>query len=53
LINNYTSKPFNVVFDPPAKEDKEIIEALKELSGLKYGHDRQLVEQEISARYKF
>ncbi len=51
LINNYTSKPFNVVFDKPAQEKRDIIEALKELSSLKYGHDRQLVEQEIASRY--
>ena len=52
LINNLTSKPFNMVFDRPPKENKEIIEALKELSRLKYGRDKQLVEGEISVRYK-
>ncbi len=52
LINNLTSKPFNVVFDRPPKESREIIEALKELSRLKYGHDRTLVEQTIASHYK-
>lgn len=52
LINNLTSKPFNVVFDRPPQNNKEIIEALKELSRLKYGRDKQLVEGEISTRYK-
>jgi len=52
LINNLTSKPFNIVFDRPPKENREIIEALKELSRLKYGRDKTLVESEISARYK-
>lgn len=52
LINNLTSKPFNMVFDRPPKENKDIIEALKELSRLKYGRDKQLVENEISIRYK-
>lgn len=52
LINNLTSKPFNIVFERPPKENREIIEALKELSRLKYGRDKSLVEGEISARYK-
>ncbi|MBU3901060.1 type IV secretion system DNA-binding domain-containing protein [Patescibacteria group bacterium] len=52
LINNLTSKPFNMVFDRPPKENREIIEALKELSRLKYGRDRGLVENEINLRYK-
>ena len=52
LINNYTAKPFNIVLYPAEKGNLEIIEALKELSQLKYGHDRQLVEQEISKNYK-
>ncbi len=52
LINNLTSKPFNMVFDKPPRENREIIDALKELSRLKYGRDRQLVEQEINSRYK-
>lgn len=52
LINNLTTKPFNIVFDPPPPENREIIEALKELSRLKYGRDKQLVENEINLRYK-
>lgn len=52
LINNLTSKPFNMVFDRPPKENAEIIETLKELSRLKYGRDKQLVESEISERYR-
>jgi len=52
LINNLTSKPFNMVFDRPPQENKEIIGALKELSRLKYGRDKQLVEGEINSRYK-
>lgn len=52
LINNLTSKPFNMVFDRPPKENAEITEALKELSRLKYGRDKSLVEGEISIRYK-
>ncbi|HRY52625.1 MAG TPA: type IV secretion system DNA-binding domain-containing protein [Candidatus Portnoybacteria bacterium] len=52
LINNLTSKPFNMVFERPPKENVEITEALKELSRLKYGRDKSLVESEISTRYK-
>jgi len=52
LINNLTSKPFNLIYSRPPSENREIIESLKELSRLKYGHDRALVEQEISGRYK-
>ncbi len=52
LINSLTSKPFNLIFEKPPAENREIAETLKELSQLKYGHDRQLVEQEISKRYK-
>jgi len=52
LINNLTSKPFNVAFPLAPPVSKEIAEALKELSRLKYGRDRNLVEQEIASRYK-
>jgi hypothetical protein len=52
LINNLTSKPFNLTYDPPPAENREIIEALKELSALKFGHERALVEESISKRYK-
>jgi len=52
LINNLTSKPFNLTFSPPPSENKEITQALKELSALKFGHERALVEESISKRYK-
>ena len=52
LINNLTSKPFNIAFPRAPQENKEIADALKELSRLKYGRDRNLVEQEIASRYK-
>ncbi len=52
LINNLTSKPFNLLTYPVPKENREIIEALKELSRLKFGRDRELVEREINQRYQ-
>jgi hypothetical protein len=52
LINNLTSKPFNMAFYKAEKENVEMIEALKELTRLKYGRERALVEQEINNRYK-
>jgi hypothetical protein len=52
LINNLTSKPFNITFSRPPAGNLEMMEALKELSALKYGHDRALIEEEIAGRYK-
>ncbi len=52
LINNLTSKPFNLVTYPAPKENREAIEALKEMSRSKYGRDRQSAEQEIRSRYE-
>jgi len=52
LINNMTSKPFNLFAPRPPQENKEMVENLKELSRLKFGRDRATVEKEIEARYK-
>lgn len=52
LINNSTSKPFNIGIGRPPQPNPEMMGALKELSGLKYGRDRALVEEDINARYK-
>jgi GTPase SAR1 family protein len=52
LINNLTVKPFNLVFKKPAAASEETIAALKELTRLKYGRERALVEQEIAQRYQ-
>lgn len=52
LINNVLSKPFNISFYPPTKGDQEIANALKELSRLKYGRDRDIVNREIMERTK-
>ncbi len=36
----------------PEKGNIEIVESLKELSYLKYGRDREEIEEEIMARYQ-
>ena len=52
MLNNETSKPFNIATYPPEKGNAEIAEAIKELSRLKYGRDKIIVEREIEERYK-
>jgi len=50
LINGATSKPFNIVTIPPQKGNSEVGKAIKELSRIKYGRDRNLVELELYQR---
>lgn len=45
-------KPFSIMTLPPPKGNREIINSLKELSYLKFGRERKLVENEIMAKYK-
>ena len=52
LINNILSKPFNISFFPPTRGSQEIANALKELSRLKYGRDKMIVNREIMERTK-
>lgn len=52
LINNELTKPFNMKTYPPTKGSVEISEALKELSRLKYGRDKETVNREIMERNK-
>jgi len=52
MINNQTSKPFNLATYPPEEENPEIVDAIKEISRLKYGRDKKLVEEEISKRWQ-
>jgi len=51
-IDTQPSKPFSIVPVNPYLEqgDKEIAEALKQLSRLKYGRDKEFVEREIFRR---
>lgn len=50
LIDNTAARPFNLLVDPPAKGNTELAEGIKELSRLKFGRDRRLVESEIMER---
>ncbi|MCC2631703.1 MAG: hypothetical protein K0S20_402 [Patescibacteria group bacterium] len=53
LIDGATSKPFNAASYPPdPHENSQIGDAIKQLSRLKYGRDRELVESEIRLRAK-
>ena len=52
LINNELTKPFSMKTFPPSKGDQELANAFKELSRLKYGRDRMIVNREIMERTK-
>lgn len=52
LINNAPSKPFTIKTIKPEKGDPQIAEAVKQLSRLKFGRDRVLVNAEILKRTK-
>jgi len=52
LINNQPAPPFNIKTLPPLTGNPEIVGVLKELSRLKYGRDRQEVEEEIFERLR-
>ncbi len=50
LIDNTASKPFNMQTYPPSKGDARLAAAIKQLSRLKYGRDKTIVEMEILER---
>ncbi len=50
LIDNEAAKPFNMLTYPGKKGNKELGAAIKQLSRLKYGRDRRIVEAEILER---
>ena len=50
LIDNTAAKPFNMLTYPPQTGNKELAAAIKELSRLKYGRPREIVEAEIAER---
>lgn len=52
LINNQTSRPFNIKTLPPIKGNSAVAEAIKEFSFQKYGRPREEVEAEIRQRFK-
>lgn len=50
LIDNTACKPFNMTTYPPQPGNKELAAAIKELSRLKYGRPREIVDAEIMER---
>lgn len=52
LMNNESTKPFNMKTYPPKEGRPEQAEVVKELSRLRYGRDKDLVKKEIEARMK-
>ncbi|MEK7680700.1 MAG: type IV secretion system DNA-binding domain-containing protein [Patescibacteria group bacterium] len=50
LIDNTAAKPFNMLVYGPQSGNKELAAAIKELSRLKYGRPREIVEAEIMER---
>ena len=52
LIDNTASRPFNMMVYPPEKGSRELANAIKELSRLKYGRDKDVVEAELLERTK-
>ncbi len=51
LINGKPIPPFNIETFPPPSGNPEIVEQLKNLSYLKFGKDRKLVEELIMSKY--
>jgi hypothetical protein len=52
LIKGQPTKPFNIATFRPPQGNMEIVEKIKELSYLKYGRDREDVEEEIMNKYR-
>jgi len=50
IVDNASVRPFTLNFDMAPRGDRELAEAIKELSRLKYGRDRAVVEAEIMER---
>jgi hypothetical protein len=51
LVNGFPAKPFNIRTLAPNPGNRELAQKIKELSHLKYGKDRKIVEAEILSRY--
>ncbi len=50
IVDNAQEKPFTMNIYPAPKGDKKLADAIKELSRLKYGRNRQIVQEEILER---
>jgi hypothetical protein len=51
LIHGYVSDAFNIKTLPPEPSSKELAEKVAELSMLKYGRDKEIIEKEIAEKY--
>ena len=51
LVNGVPARPFTIQTVKPAESDSSKVPALKELSYLTYGKDREEIEADIRARY--
>ncbi len=52
LVNGQPTKPFNIKTLAPEQGNTAIVDDLKQLSYLRYGRNREEVEEEIMSRYK-
>ncbi|MCH7492717.1 type IV secretion system DNA-binding domain-containing protein [Patescibacteria group bacterium] len=52
LINNSASKPFSMQTYPPTEGNAELARKIVELSRMKYGKDRQVIEADILGKSK-
>jgi hypothetical protein len=52
LANGKPAKPFSMETNLPPRGDKLLLDKIKELSYLKYGKDKNEVEEEILAKFK-
>lgn len=50
LVDNQPTRPFNMRTIAPLKGNKEVAEAIRKLSRLKYGRPKEIVEKEIMER---
>jgi hypothetical protein len=51
LIHGYVSDAFNIKTFPPEPSSKELAEKVAELSMLKYGKEKEIIEKEIAEKY--
>jgi hypothetical protein len=51
LANGRPVKPFNIETLAPPQGDRSNVDSIKELSHLKYGKERSVVEDEIMTKY--
>jgi len=51
LIYGYVSDAFNIKTFPPGTSSKELAEKVAELSMLKYGKEKEIIEKEIAEKY--